>query len=238
MPPKEKPQPGESQVALLHWWIGNGADFGKKVKDIPQSEKEKGLLLALQKAPEKKKDETYIPPIGVEPADAKTVEQLNKIGIVVLPVARNSNYLSANFVSHPMIDTSDLRLLKKLEKQLIWLKLSFTNIGDSSMKTISAFSNLTRLSLDHTTITDAGIAQLKPLSNLQYLNLVATSVSATGILQLKDLKSLRSVFLYQTLVKKEEWPLLQKSFPITKIDSGGYYVETLATDTVEVKPKK
>ncbi|MEJ7685011.1 MAG: c-type cytochrome domain-containing protein [Segetibacter sp.] len=30
MPPKEKPQPSESQIALLHWWISNHADFKKR----------------------------------------------------------------------------------------------------------------------------------------------------------------------------------------------------------------
>jgi len=30
MPPKEKPQPSESQIALLHWWISQGASLQKK----------------------------------------------------------------------------------------------------------------------------------------------------------------------------------------------------------------
>ena len=30
MPPKEKPQPSESQIALLHWWISEGRILQKK----------------------------------------------------------------------------------------------------------------------------------------------------------------------------------------------------------------
>ncbi|WP_419788468.1 c-type cytochrome domain-containing protein [Mucilaginibacter sp. SP1R1] len=30
MPPKEKPQLSEKEIALLHWWIDNGADFKKE----------------------------------------------------------------------------------------------------------------------------------------------------------------------------------------------------------------
>ena len=30
MPPKEKSQPTEQQIALLHWWISNGAAFDKR----------------------------------------------------------------------------------------------------------------------------------------------------------------------------------------------------------------
>jgi len=79
---------------------------------------------------------------------------------------------------------------------------------------------------------------LKPLKNLQYLNLVATKVTKDGVLELKGLKSIRSIFLYQSAVRKEDWPLLQKAFPATQIDSGGYKVQTLVTDTTELKTNK
>ena len=238
MPPKEKPQPTESQVALLHWWISHGAHFTKKVKEIPQPDKIKPLLLALQKAPEKKNELIFIPATAVEKADDKVVDQLKQKGVVVLPVAQNSNYLTANFVTHPAIDSADIRLLLSLKKQLIWLKLSYTNIGDSNMTAIGQLKNLTRLSVDHTRISDEGMAGLKTLHNLQYLNLVATKVTAKGILQLKELPSLHSLFLYQTGVNREDWQTLQKNFPKTQVDSGGYSVETLATDTMVMKAKK
>ena len=116
--------------------------------------------------------------------------------------------------------------------------MSYTNLDDSHATAIGELKNLTRLSLDHTNITDAGINSLKTLSNLQYLNLVATKITAQGILQLKGLEKLQSMFLYQTPVKKEEWAALKAAFPKTQIDSGGYLVETLPTDTVQVKAKK
>ncbi|HET6993838.1 MAG TPA: hypothetical protein VFI06_02595, partial [Chitinophagaceae bacterium] len=238
MPPKEKPQPTENQITLLHWWINNGADFSKKVKELEQPPKIKPVLLALQQAPEAKKDFTAVPAIPVEKADAGTLEKLKAKGIVVLPVAQNSNYLSANFVTHTNIGNEELPLLLSLKKQLIWLKMSYSNLGDSQTTVIGELKNLTRLSLDHTNITDAGINSLKTLPDLQYLNLVATKVTAQGILQLKDLKNLQSLFLYQTPVKKEDWVALRAAFPKTQIDSGGYLVETLPTDTVQVKAKK
>jgi hypothetical protein len=33
MPPEDKPQPTEKEVALLKWWITAGADAALKVKD-------------------------------------------------------------------------------------------------------------------------------------------------------------------------------------------------------------
>lgn len=238
MPPKEKPQPTENQIALLHWWISNGADFTKKVKEIPQPDKIKPLLLALQKAPEVKKELTFIPAATVGKADDKSIDRLKQKGVIILPVAQNSNYLMANFVTHTNIDKEDLQLLLSLKKQLIWVKLSYTNISDTGIGTIAQLESLTRLSLDHTGISDGGITQLKPLQNLQYLNLVNTKVTATGVMQLKELKSLLSIFLYQTKVNKEDWVILKNTFPRTQIDSGGYVVETVAADTMEVKAKK
>ena len=238
MPPKEKPQPTESQISLLHWWISNGADFSKKINEISQPEKVKPLLLALQKAPEAKSELASIPSAPVEKADEKMIDQLKQKGIVVLPVAQNSNYLSANFITHAHVDHEDVQWLLALKKQLIWLKLSYTDIGDANMATIGQLTNLTRLSLDHTLISDSGIVALKTLSKLEYLNLVNTKLGTEGILQLKDLKALRSLFLYQTRVAKADWANLKTAFSKTAIDSGGYSVETLPTDTMQVKAKK
>jgi uncharacterized membrane protein len=238
MPPKEKPQPTESQIALLHWWINGGADFSKKVKELEQPAQIKPVLLALQQAPEAKKGFTAVPATPVEKADTAIIEKLKAKGIVVLPVAQNSNYLSANFVTHTNIGNEELPLLLGLKKQLIWLKMSYTNVADSHATSIGELKNLIRLNLDHTNITDAGINSLKSLSNLQYLNLVATKITAKGILQLKDLEKLQSLFVYQTPVKKEDWAALKAAFPKTQIDSGGYLVETLPTDTIQVKAKK
>jgi len=92
--------------------------------------------------------------------------------------------------------------------------------------------------MDHTKITDKGLAHLNALQNLRYLNLVGTAVTAEGVLQLKGLKNLRSIYLYQAAVKKTDWPTLKKAFPKTSIDSGGYTVPFLPTDTMEVKPPK
>ena len=95
-----------------------------------------------------------------------------------------------------------------------------------------------RLQLDHTKITDKGLANLRALEDLRYLNLVGTAVTEKGVMQLKDLKNLRSIYLYQTGVKKSQWKDLKKAFPKTLIDSGGYTVPFLPTDTIEVKPPK
>src|SRR5687768_5788548 len=101
---------------------------------------------------------------------------------------------------------------------------------------VGQFTNLTRLQLDNTLITDKGLGSLLTLNNLQYLNLVATNISAKGVMQLKSLPQLRSVYLYKTGIASTDWVNLRNAFPKTIIDSGGYNVPTLESDTTIVKP--
>jgi hypothetical protein len=155
-----------------------------------------------------------------------------------MPVAQNTNYLWANFVTAKNFSDAQMPLLLPLKEQLIELDLGSTSIRDSAMQTVAQLKNLMHLKLDHTKITDKGLTSLSALQNLRYLNLVATVVTAEGVLQLKGLKKLRSLYLYQAAVKKADWPTLKKAFPKTSIDSGGYTVPFLPTDTTEVKPPK
>ncbi len=235
MPPKQKAQPNEKQIALLHWWIQQGADTGKQVKDLQQPEKLKPILLALQRDHIEIKAPANIPKDAVEKADDKAIEQLQKKGIIVMPVAQNSNYLMANFVTAPSIRDNDLSLLLPIKKQLAWLKIGDTRISDSALTYIGQCTNLTLLQLNNTNITDAGLPLLKNLKQLQSLNLVGTKVSAKGIVALKELKQLQSLYLYQTNVTGNEWILLKQQFPKTILDTGGYFVPLLASDTMVVK---
>ena len=238
MPPKQKPQLLEQEIALIHWWISTGASFDKKVKELEQPEKIKPVLAALQHPEQEKKVVPDIPVTSVEKGDEEAISKLKNIGVVIIPVAQNTNYLMANFITASRHTDKEMELLLPLKKQLIWLKLGSTSITDSALKIISACTHLMRLQLEYTGITDKGLNYLRSFHNLQYLNLVGTSVTAQGILQLKELKNLRSVYLYKTEVAKSDWDMLKKAFPNAVIDSGGYSVPTLNSDTTEVKQTK
>jgi hypothetical protein len=55
---------------------------------------------------------------------------------------------------------------------------------------------------------------------------------------LAKLQQLKTLYLYQTEVNSTGWLSLKKAFPHTLIDTGGYAVPTLASDTVEVTAAK
>ena len=238
MPPKEKPQLSQDQIALIHWWIASGASFTKKVKELDQPDAIGPVLLELQKEEQKRILIPDIPPTAVAKGDQSAIKKLINLGVVVMPVSQNTNYLSVNFVTTRNISDREIPLLLPLKQQIIELKIGHTSITDSAMVVISQLKNLMHLQVDHTRITDKGLANLVSLQNLRYLNLVATGITARGVLELKGLKNLRSIYLYQTAVKRTEWAGLKKVFPTTLIDSGGYAVPFLPTDTIEVKPPK
>ncbi|MBL7698506.1 MAG: hypothetical protein JNK79_10115 [Chitinophagaceae bacterium] len=235
MPPREKPQPTESQINLVRWWIGEGADFSKKVKDMSQPESLKPTLLALQEVPELKMTKVIVPTEPVEPAPLAALEKLKEQGIIVLPVAKESNYLLANFVTHSSVTSEDLNLLLPLKKQLTWLKMGFTDLSDDKMAAIKQLPNLTRLSIEHTAVSDKGIAELQSNKKLQYLNIVGTNVTSGGLSHLKELKELRDVYAYRTKIVASECKELISALPEIKIETGNYEVPTLSSDTVVVK---
>lgn len=236
MPPKEKSQLSKQDIELLHWWVSSGADFNKKVKELPQTEKIKPTLLAIQTgAVQEQAGGGDIPEVAVGKADDKIIQQLIERGVAIIPVAQNSNYLSASFVAVDSVTEKDLQLLEPIKKQLIWLKLGNVNIIDTDLATVGKLGALTRLYLERTQVTDKGIGQLKTLTQLQYINLVGTSVTAKGLLELKALKNIRQIFLYQASIAVSEWNNLKQSFPDAMIDTGGYKVPVLQSDTVEFK---
>ncbi len=237
MPPKGRPQLTEAETNIIHWWINTGASFDQKVKDLPQDEKIKPLLLALQSNNIATPAKPDVPEVPVAAAAPELIVQLKKAGITVIPVASGSNYLSVNFISVPMRGDSAVKLLEPLAPQIVWLKLGDTKITDAALASVAKLTNLTRLSLDHTNVTDKGIAMLQPLTKLQYLNIVATEITGNGLTTLKGLPELQTIYIYQSKISKADSSLLRKTFPKTIIDTGGYLLPILEGDTSIVKKK-
>ena len=239
MPPKGKPQITPAEVQLLQWWIGQGAKFDKKVTDLSQSETIKPILSSLQTSdPEK----TIFANVGIPVAAVKKIPDsvlisLRFKNITVVPVTRQSNYLSVSFFAAPEATDETISLLQPLARNIIELKLGNTRITDRALETVGKFENLVRLALEHTGITDTGLRKLKGLGQLQYFNLEGTSVTATGVLELQSLKKLKKVYLFQTSVEAKDWPLLKEKLPGVVLDKGGYEVPTYADDTTKVTVK-
>ena len=236
MPPKGKPQISEQERVLLHWWIATGLSFDKKSKELEQPLPIKAALTALEKSGTAIAKTGDVPFEAVEKAPENILAGLRKAGVTILPVATNSNYLTANFVNLQQVTKSTDSLLRLVKAQLIWLKMPGVQLSENGWQTVASLDRLRRLSIEHSNISDVNLDKLKSLKYLQYLNLVDTKISTNGLLQLKELQHLTSLYIAQTGLPKTEWLVLQNAFPKTKLDSGGYQVSFLATDTQLLKP--
>lgn len=234
MAPSGRAQLTENEIALLHWWIEKGADFNKLVKDIEQSEKIKPMLLALQSDQQKKEVPPIIPVEEVKAANENDIQKLKDAGMVVMPVAQNSNYVMVNFVMAPQAGDKEVELLTAIKEQLVWLKMGNTKITDDALAIIGMFPNIIQLQLNNTEVSDKGMEFLKNLQKLQSLSLVGTEVTESGVRVLSEIKSLQSIYLYQTAVDKATIEELQGLFSVAKLDTGGYIVPTLPSDTTLV----
>ncbi len=231
MPPKGKNQLTESQVTLLTWWIDQGAPFDKKVAELTVSDAVKPALAALgdgkaistgtavasvagPAAP------SAVLTIKLPAPDASAVAELKKYGLLVLPLSKEQNQLEVSAVNAHSLTDSQAASLTKLSQQIVWLKLSDTQITDATLEQVAKLKNLQKLHLEQTRITDAGLSQLKALPYLEYLNLYGTAITDAGLQQLAGLPALKTVYVWQTKATPQGLMAFKKARPNVEIIGG------------------
>ena len=226
MPPKGKPQLTNEQIALLSWWIDQGAPVDKKVAELKVSELVKPALASLKSGRSGTgseiggRSESLISKLKVAAPDEKSIEVLRKAGLTVNKLSQDQNLIEVSAVNAPNFSDAQISLLLPLSEQITWLKLGGTKISDQSLKEIARFKNLNKLHLEHTAVTDAGIADLKSLSYLQYVNLFDTKISDSGLKNIARMKSLRSVYVWQSGVTDSVVSQVGKQYPGLSIVNG------------------
>ncbi|GAA4412630.1 ribonuclease inhibitor [Nibrella viscosa] len=227
MPPKGKTQLTDGQVAILTWWINQGAPFDKKVADLTVTDDVKPALAALTTgtsggtlAGSGPAPASPVLTMKLPAPDAKTVDELRKTGLLVLPLAKEQNQLEVSAVNARTFNDAQAALLPKLEQQIVWLKLGDTDITDATLVQVAKLKNLQKLHLEQTKVTDAGLKNLKDLPHLEYINLYGTQVSDAGLRELSGLKNLRTIYLWQTKVTDAGVAALKKAHPGVDVNMG------------------
>lgn len=232
MPPKSEPSLTKNQINLIHWWIASGASFDKKVKDLNPTAKEQKILAEYAKPLQSIE---YYPAASVAAPDKKTMEQLTNLGIAVVPVANNSNYLEVDFLSNKNIPGNIWVWLEKLKDQIVTLKIKNNELNSTSFNTIAKLQNLHQLHLPNCKVNEADLISLQKLKYIQILNVVGTNISAKGIESLLRTMQVKKLFMYQTNLSSAEKNNLVKQFNTVKIDTGNYHMTMLESDTALVK---
>ncbi len=178
-----------------------------------------------------------IPNAETAPANAEALAKARQKGLVIMPVGQESNWLSVNCVNVPGFSDADAALLAPLAEQIVWLRLSGSQISDQGLAVIGNMKHLTRLYLDHTKVNGSGLAALQQLEHLTLLSLSGTPTDVAGLGNLPVLPALKKVFLYQTPVGGQDISALTARLGQVRLDTGGYAIPVIAEDTARLKAK-
>lgn len=237
MPPKGKPGFSEEEINLLHWWLKEGADFKKKVKDASPDTKIKTLLARYSSG---ESTGPYLSPVfklSISEADESDVKDLQKLGLLVTPSAKDQPFLEVNAVNAQGLGDKELEGLANIQEQIVSLKLGKTKISDATLKQVANMPLLIFLALDHTKITDKNLSALEGLRYLESLNLYGTQVSDAGLASLAKIKSLKHLYVWQSKVSDAGIATFKKARPGVLIDNGFKGKWPLEIDTVRVEEK-
>jgi uncharacterized membrane protein len=231
MPPRGKPAVTPQELELLHWWIAQGAPTGKTVKELTKTPLMLAVLEGMQPATPIDKQE-FIPEEKVGAVNAQSIAALEAKGAKVLPVGTGNNYVRVDCINASAFSDQDMQLLLPMKEQLVWLSLAGTRITDSSFAVLGKLSHLVKLDLRNAAIKGKEMNALNACKDLRYLNLAGTAVTDEALLSLQKNKKLQQVYLYQSGVKPVAVQQLRQHLPKLVIDTGGYRLQQLASDTM------
>ncbi len=236
MPPEGKPQPTPAEIAVIKWWIGEGADATKTVKELPATPAITAALGTLTPtapgaAASPGTGGTATPAAVPQPAAAAAgPDDILKTAVAALakefPASvtfESQDSTAVTFTAASLRSTLDDAAFAKFAPvlpQLVTADLTASNITDQGVAQLAAATNLRRLSLAVSPVTDAAIETLIKLPMLESVNLYGTKITDAGALKLAALPKLKHLYLWQTAVTPATVATLREKLPQCEIDSG------------------
>ncbi|MES2661365.1 MAG: c-type cytochrome domain-containing protein [Verrucomicrobiota bacterium] len=228
MPPEGKPQMEDSEVAIIKWWIDNGADPTKALKefDVPVPLKEMIANLAPPSAALASDAEDGHSPHGASagPDEAlkNSVAGISKEFPGALSFeSQSSAFLTFTAVSlRGNLDDAGFKKLEPVTSQFVTVDLSATRITDLAVAQLAPAKNLRLIRLSETGITDASIDTLLKLPGLESINLYGTKVTDAGVSKLSGMTNLKRLYLWKTAVTPEAIKVLKEKLPNCEIVTG------------------
>jgi len=229
MPPADEPQLTKEEIAVLKWWIENGASETATVASIKApADVEGALAVLLAKGLPKSVAPVKVAkpkPAALTDAEKKVVADLTlkmqALNASLMPLAQDTEQLRLGVINAAdKFGDKELAMLAPIAKQIVWVDLARSQITDAAAETLSKMINLERLHLENTKVSDAGLAKLAALQNLEYLNLYGTKTTDGGIASLAAAKALKKLFVWQTGVTQNGAKALEAKVPGLKVNVG------------------
>ncbi|MFC5455903.1 leucine-rich repeat domain-containing protein [Prosthecobacter fluviatilis] len=229
MPPSDEPQLTKEEIAVLTWWIENGASETATVASVKAPADVEGALAVLLAKGLPKTEAvakvTKPKPKPLTDAEKKLVAEISAkmqaLNASLMPLAQDTEQLRLGVINAAdKFGDKELALLAPIASQILWVDLSRSQITDAAAETLAKMTNLERLHLENTKFTDAGVAKLGALSKLEYLNLYGTKTTDGGIAKLASAKGLKKLFVWETGVTQAGAKALEGQVPGLKVNVG------------------
>jgi len=221
MPPDGKKRLSPEQKKMLSWWIAEGANFEKTISEVNLPEDISTIIAGLEYSPPIEIKKAFNLPEPAQPANGEAVTAIGKAGILVMQLAQDTKYLSANVINvAKSFNDAQVKLLVPVKNHLTWLDLSRSGITDQAANDLGQLNMLTKLHLENTAVTDQTLQYIGKLENLEYLNLYGTKVTDAGLENLKSLKKLKKLYVWQTGVTKAGADKLKEAVPGLYVNLG------------------
>ncbi len=227
MPPEGKPDIEDPEVAIVKWWIDNGADPKKSLADfeVPAAIKE-AIAKLVPTAPAAGQTEAsadpHAAPKGPDQELVAAVAGFSKEFPGALSFeSQQSALVTFTAVSlRGNLDDAGFKKLASITPQLVTVDLSATKVTDQAVAQLASAKNLRLIRLAETGITDAAIDTLLKLPSLESINLYGTKVTDAGVSKLSSMPNLKNLYLWETAVTPEAVKALKEKLPSCEIVTG------------------
>ncbi|MDB6074193.1 MAG: Leucine rich repeat-containing protein [Verrucomicrobiaceae bacterium] len=231
MPPADEKQLTKEEVAVLKWWVEQGASDSITVAAIKKTPDVEGILGSLIKSGAKAAS-AAAPKVAAKPkpkpltdaekkAVAMVAAKMQALGASLMPLALDTEQQRLSVINAAdKFGDKEVAELLPIAAQVLWVDLARSQVTDAGIATLAKLPNLERLHLENTKVTDTGLASLTGLKGLEYLNLYGTKVTDAGIAKLAANKELKKLFVWQTGVTQAGAKALEAKVPGLVVNVG------------------
>lgn len=232
MPPEGKKGLEAHELAVVKWWIENGADPTKALKDftVPAPIQEAISKIAPSGAARSagegedadEGEDAHAPAAKPDDALKTAVATISKEFPGALSFeSQQSTMLTFTAVSlRGNLDDAGFKKLESVTPQFVTVDLSATKVTDQAVAQLESAKGLRLVRLAETGITDAAIDTLLKLPGLESINLYGTKVTDAGVSKLSAMTSLKRLYLWKTAVTPEAVKAIQEKLPNCEIVTG------------------
>ncbi|HTO05087.1 MAG TPA: c-type cytochrome domain-containing protein [Opitutus sp.] len=215
MPPPKKPRPTAAEIALLRWWIKQGAPRDLALTDVRDAPKDVTALLATGSV-DAAGVPVYVRKVGdYSQLQAEIAQIEDELGIDLVPVSRRAGdglILRTRAVAASFGD-AELARMTTVAPFVVEAELAGTKVTDAGLAALRPFTQLERLHLERTAIRGETLSELSTLGKLRYLNLCDTQVNDEALSAISKLPALQELYLFGSQVTARGVTQLRATLP-------------------------